>query len=51
VLDHAEPLELLQVAIDGGEVDVGRLGLDELGQLLGAAVPRHVEQGMEEEAP
>ena len=46
--DDPEPLELVEVAVDGREVDVGGRGLDLGGQLFGRAVaggPRRGSRG------
>ena len=48
--DNAEPLQLLQVAIDRRQVDVGGSRLDEDGEVLGAVVAGIVEDGLEEQA-
>ena len=48
--DDAEPLQLLQVAIDRRQVDVGGPRLDEDGEVLGAVVAGVVEDGLEEQA-
>ena len=49
--DDAESLELLEVAIDRRQVDVRGLRLDDRGEVLGAVMPRVVEDGLEEQAP
>ena len=49
--DDAEPLQLLEVAIDGRQVHVGGPRLDDGGEVLGAVVARVVEDGLEEQAP
>ena len=41
---HAEPFELLEVAVDGREVDVGRFCLHLRGEVLGGAVARRGEE-------
>jgi hypothetical protein len=38
--DDAEPLELLEVAVNGRDVDVGRLRLDLGGEIFGGPVAR-----------
>ena len=47
---EAQPLELIEVAVDGGDVDVGSLGLDLVTELLGRPVTFGGEEGTEEEA-
>ncbi len=45
--DHAEMLEFLEIAVDGGEVHIGGPLLDRLGQLLGAHVAIGLKQHLE----
>ena len=47
---HAESLELLEVAVDRRDVDVGILGLDLERELLGRPVARGGEEGTQQEA-
>ena len=48
--DDPEPFELLEVPVDGGEVDVGSSRLDDGRQILGAVMARVVEDGLQEQA-
>jgi len=49
--DDAQLLEVFEVPVDGGEVDIGGPGLHLAGQLLGRLVPLGAEDGLQEEAP
>jgi hypothetical protein len=49
--DHAQFLQLVEIAIDRREVHVGGLGLDLVGNVLGCAVAGAVEEHPEEQAP
>ena len=51
VHDDAEALQLVEVAVDGGEVDVGGLGLHFAGELLGRPVAFRREQRAQQEPP
>jgi hypothetical protein len=51
VVDEAEPLELVEVAVDGGQVDVGGEGLHVGGQLLGRAVGASGVEAAKEQPP
>jgi hypothetical protein len=46
-----QTLELVQIAVDGGEVHVGRHALYLFGQLFGGAVGAFVEETPKENAP
>jgi hypothetical protein len=48
--DDAEPFELLQVPVDGGQMHVGRVGLHFDRQLLGRTVLTVVEERLEEQS-
>ena len=48
--DDAQLFELIEVAVNGGEVGVGGLGLDLGGQLFGGPVPGLIDEGLEQEA-
>jgi hypothetical protein len=48
--DHAEALELVEVPVDGGQVDVRSLGLDLARQFLGRPVTLGCEQRVEEDS-
>jgi len=49
--DETEPLELIEVAIDGRDVDVGSLALDLVAELFGRPVAIGCEERTEQEAP
>lgn len=46
---HAQALELLQISVDGRDVDVGGSRLDLGGKILGGVVSRRLEQKVEQE--
>ena len=46
--DDAELLEVLQVAVDGRDVDLGRPRLYRLGQVLGTAVLARLEEHLQQ---
>ena len=50
VLDHAEPLELVEVAVDGGPVDLGVQRPHGRDELVGGTVAGSVEQTPEQQA-
>jgi hypothetical protein len=50
VLDDPEPLQLLQVAVDRREVDVGSELLDRARKLLRGAVPTGLDEASDEES-
>jgi hypothetical protein len=49
--DHTDPLQLIEVAIHRGEVDVGREHLHSGGELLSGEMTRILEQAREQQAP
>ena len=49
--DHPHPLQILQIAIDRREVDIGRLRLHRFGEFLRRPVARLVEKDMKEQSP
>ena len=51
VLDDADSLELLKVAIDGREVDVRCEAVDGLGEFLRRSVSLALEETAQEESP
>ena len=50
VHDDPEPLQFLEIPVDGRQVDVRGSGLDQHSQVLGAVVSRVVEDGLEQQA-
>ncbi len=51
VHDYSEPLHIVQVAIDGRDMDVGGAGLNGFGELFGGQVPVGVEEGLQYDPP
>jgi hypothetical protein len=51
VADDTDVLELFEIPVDRGEVHIGCLLLNRLGQRLGAHVSFRAEQDLEQEAP
>jgi hypothetical protein len=49
VHDHAEPLELIEIAIDGRQVDVRGARLDSFRKLLGGQMLLGLEKGLEQD--